>query len=109
MERHVYDVQRWRDLPRTNCIIEVLFGDVAGPCGDRIDRHHIDKNDPESRTVEVCLVHHPTLEAFLDALLVGKAAAKPLWKKCPHGRGAHRYPGAREECERKLNAELAAA
>lgn len=107
MERHVYDVQRWRELPRTHCIIEVLFGDVAGPCGGRIDRHHVDKRDPESRTIEICLVHHPMVEAVLDRLLKEGSIARE-WKPCPHKPGTHRYPGAKEACERQLNASVAA-
>lgn len=102
MERQVYDAQRWRDLPRTSCVAEVLFGEAAGPCGGRIDRHHVDKDDPESRTVEVCVVHHPILEAILDRLRA-HAAPETTWKRCPHKPGTHRYPGAREACERQLN------
>lgn len=107
MERHVYDVQRWRDLPRNSCIAEVLFGEAAGPCGDRIDRHHVDKDDPESRTVEICVVHHPILEAILDRLRQHRLRASG-WKPCPHRPGTHRYPEGKEACERRLNASVAA-
>lgn len=109
MERHCYDVQAWRDLPRNSCIIEVLFGAAGGACGGLIHRHHVDKTDPESRTLEVCQVHHPTVEAFLDRLMSAEQLVDTRWKSCPHKPGTHRYPGAKEECERKLNAHLVAA
>ncbi|HSE46091.1 MAG TPA: hypothetical protein VLA89_12265 [Gemmatimonadales bacterium] len=94
-----YYTRRWRRLPRTRCeAAELLGGECAGP----IHRHHVHPislgGDPEGESVEVCSRHHPMLEA-----LARKIHGLPEWKRCPHGPGAHRYPGAREDCERRLN------
>ena len=48
--------------------------------------------DPDGPTVWVCERHHPMLESLARRIL--------KWKRCTH---AHRYPGAREACEQKLN------
>jgi hypothetical protein len=106
MERTVYDSQAWRELPRERCIVEVLLGDAAGDCGGLIHRHHVDPDDPNSRTVEVCAVHHPKIHAALRALTEN---SQREWRRCPHGPGAHRYAGAREACERRLNGFAIAA
>jgi len=100
MERTEYDKQSWRDLPRDGeCIVAFLFGDSAGECHGRIDRHHVDP--PHPRSVQCCARHHPMLEAARRSLL-----KKPERKRCTH---FHPYPGGREECERRLNQELEAA
>lgn len=107
MERQVYDSQRWRELPRTQCVAELLFGTAAGECGGLIGRHHVDKDDPESRTIELCQVHHPMIEAVLDRLLDRKPLEpRRAWRTCTH---RHPYPGGKEACERRMNADLIAA
>jgi hypothetical protein len=99
MERTEYDKQAWRDLPRDGeCIVAFLFGDSAGECHGRIDRHHVDP--PHPRSVQCCARHHPKLEAARRHLT---EEPRQRWKPCPHPAGTHRYPGAREACERRLN------
>src|SRR5262245_15563766 len=99
MERTEYDKQEWRDLPRDGeCIVAFLFGESAGECHGRIDRHHVDPENSD-RSVQCCASHHPMLEAARRHLL----KPKPTWKRCTH---AHPYPGGRAECERRLNREL---
>ena len=95
MDQRVYNSARWRSLPRDRCTVEFLFGPAAGPCRGRIHRHHVDPDDPESRSVEVCAAHHPTLQAALRDLT--RPARR---RRCNH---RHRYPHAREACERELN------
>jgi len=99
----VYNTRAWRDLPRDGvCAAAYLFDAAAGPCSGRIHRHHVDPDDPYSRTYEACAGHHPVIEAFLRRLR--ERADRVLGRRrCPHGPGAHRYPGAREACERRLN------
>lgn len=95
MEETVYNTAAWRDLPRTSCVVEQLFGPAAGTCRGVIHRHHVDPDDPWSRTVEVCAAHHPRVHAALRALL-----RRPKLG-CPHRPGAHRYDHARRECDRR--------
>lgn len=86
----------WRELPRDGeCVAEFLFGEAAGPCSDTMHRHHVVPGDPTSRTYQACSSHHPMIEGFLRRL--------SRRRSCPHN---HRYPGAREACERKLNRDL---
>jgi hypothetical protein len=103
MDRTAYDKRSFRNLPREQCAVSVLLGDAAGPCRGSIHRHHVDPSDPNSRTLEVCNSHHQRLHALLRTF-----GAQPEWKRCPHPPGTHRYPGAREECERRLNLNTAA-
>jgi hypothetical protein len=93
----VYNTAEWRELPRDGeCVVAFLFGPAAGSCTDGPNhRHHVDPDDPWSRTVQVCASHHPKLEAALRSL-----RREPPWRRCTH---EHRYPGAREACERRLN------
>ena len=88
----VYNTRAWRELPRDYCIVDILLDDAAGPCRGLIHHHHVDPNDPYSRTVQVCAAHHPQLHAVLHA--VGRRR-----------RGPHRHPtrAGREACERRLN------
>lgn len=97
MEKTVYDQSSWRALPRERCVIADLFGEAAGPCTGLIHRHHVDPEDPDSRSLEVCAGHHPRIQAILRRLL------NPEWKRCPHKPGTHRWPGAKDACERQLN------
>lgn len=102
MERTAYDRRSWRRLPREQCVVADLFGDAVGECGGLIHRHHVDPHDPDSRSIEVCASHHPRVHAALRAL----RSLETAWKPCPHPPGTHRYQGAREACERRLNREL---
>lgn len=100
MEAAVYSTRAWRELPRDGeCVVEFLFGEAAGPCDGPIHRHHVEP--PNERSVQVCEKHHPMLEAVRRRL--------SRWKSCPHKPGVHRYPGAREACERRLNRDRIAA
>jgi len=100
MDRAAYQRQSWRDLPRDGeCAVSWLFGQAAGPCSGLIHRHHVDPDDPDSRSLQVCASHHPKLQAALRHL-----EDKPRWRRCRH---EHRYPQARAECERRLNAVAA--
>lgn len=94
-----YFTQEWRDLPRTHCAVADLLG---GECAGHIERHHVIPislgGAVDGKTVEVCQRHHPMLEA-----LARKIHGLPEYKRCPHKPGTHVYPGAKEECERRLN------
>ena len=101
MHREVYNTRAWRDLPRDGeCAAAYLFGSAAGPCSGLIHRHHVDPEDPASRTYEACAGHHPVIESFLRRLRE-RADRLEGRRRCRH---EHRYPGAREACERRLNA-----
>jgi hypothetical protein len=89
----VYNTQAWRELPRSHCAVDLLLGGAAGPCAGKIHHHHVDPDDPYSRTLQVCASHHPKLHAALRSL-----SRRP--KRCTH---QHRYDWARRECERRLN------
>ena len=107
MEASFYNTRTWRELPRDGeCSAEFLFGEAAGPCRGLMHRHHVRPGDPTSRTYQACAGHHPTIEAFLRRLR-DRADRVTGRRRCPHRPGAHRYPHAREECERKLNREYA--
>lgn len=102
MERSVYDSRAWRELPRNGeCAVSFIFGEAAGPCRGRITRHHVDPEDPFSRSFQVCIAHHNRVQSTLRKLL-----APPRWKRCPHKPGVHRYEGAKEACERALNRDI---
>lgn len=95
MEREAYFTREWRELPRDGeCVVAFLFGLRAGDCAGPIHRHHVDP--PDERSVQVCERHHPRLEAALRHL----HEATPE-RRCTH---EHRYPWAREACERRMNA-----
>ena len=95
MHRSVYMTRAWRNLPRDYCVADLLLGDAAGPCHGLIHHHHVDPTDPASRTVQVCASHHPRVHSILHGLR--RPAER---RRCTH---KHRYPGAREACERRLN------
>lgn len=102
MHRAVYNTQHWRDLPRDgDCVVSFLFGKHAGPCRGLTAHHHVDPDDPLSRTVLVCARHHRHLETALKHL-----DRTPTWKRCRHD---HRYDHGRRECEAKLNGVASAA
>lgn len=102
MHETVYNLSAWRDLPRTQCLVEALFGDAAGACSGVIHRHHVDPPDPGSRTIEVCAAHHPKVEAIVRRLVDEPPG-------CPHRPGTHRYRHAREECARRHRERFYAA
>jgi hypothetical protein len=96
----VYDTAAFRALPREHCIIHELLGTE---CEGAIARHHVHPlaagGDPQGRTVPVCAVHHPQLEA-----LARRVYGTPEWKRCPH---FHPTQAGREACERRLNVSAA--
>ncbi len=100
MERTVYDKRSFRRLPRERCEVEYLLGPTAGPCAGHIHLHHADPSDPDSRLIGVCNRHHQKLHAAISKIQVRE---EPEWRPCPHPPGTHRYPGAKESCERRLN------
>lgn len=91
----VYNTQRWRDLPRDYCAVELLLGAAAGPCRGLIHHHHVDPQDPDSRTVQVCAGHHSRIHGLLNGLVCPR-------RRCTHN---HRYDHARRACEERLNRE----
>jgi len=96
MERTAYDRASWRELPRDgDCAVAFLLGGVVGSCHGLMHRHHVDPDDPDSRSFQVCAGHHPRLQSLLRSLDRG-----PRRRRCPH---PHRTPEAREACERRLN------
>jgi len=90
----VYSTARWRELPRDYCAVELLLGAAAGPCSGAIHRHHVDPDDPDSRTLPACAGHHSRLHVVVRLLERGRR------RECPH---PHRTRESREACERKLN------
>jgi hypothetical protein len=106
MDASVYHTSAWRELPRDgDCAVSFLFGPAVGPCRGLTHRHHVDDEDPTSRSFQVCASHHPSLQAALRVL---KRHEEPSWRRCPHRPGTHRYPHAREACEAALNRVIAA-
>jgi hypothetical protein len=74
---------------------------LGGECSATLDVHHILPReeggaDVEENLMVLCHRHHPMLEAIRRAILKRRAPRRV----CPH---QHRYPGAREACERQLN------
>src|SRR6188472_4206240 len=97
MASTVYDTRVWRELPRDgSCVLAPLFPD---DCEGRTHYHHVVPvsrgGDPEGPVVALCQRHHPMVEALTRRVT--------RWRTCPHGPSAHRYPGAREACERRMN------
>lgn len=96
-----HDTVEWRDLREQirerdgRCLLWRL-----GDCHGLLDVHHIDpvsegRGDPldPERCFTACRRHHPMIEAVIRR--------SKRWRRCTHD---HRYPGAREACERRLNA-----
>jgi hypothetical protein len=79
-----------------SCVLADLIPDE---CSSVLHSHHVlpvsHGGDPDGAQVWVCSRHHPSLEALTRRVL--------RWRTCPHRPGVHRYPGAKEECERQLN------
>lgn len=108
MDKRLYHTSAWRDareyvLARDGhrCTVARLLG---GYCTDRLDVHHLVRPEDGGgmfdvdNLVTVCSTHHPKLEALRRFMSRDRG-----WRSCTH---EHRYPGAREECERRLNREL---
>lgn len=75
---------------------------LGGRCSRVLDVHHIlpreeGGTDEDDNLMVLCHVHHPMLEALRRAIL---KRSQPR-RTCRH---RHLYPGAREACERRLNA-----
>jgi hypothetical protein len=73
---------------------------LGGRCSAVIDVHHITPReeggtDEDENLMALCHTHHPQLESLRREILRRRAP-----KRCNHD---HRYPWAREECERRLN------
>ena len=82
------------------CLLSDLLGDeCAGP----LHHHHVhpisEGGSVDGETVVLCARHHSALHG-LRRRLRG-------WRSCPHKPGTHRYPGAKELCERQLNRQAA--
>lgn len=101
---NVYSDTRWaeaRDAALTRdgsrCSVSRLFG---GQCHPVLHAHHVvpveECDDPfdVDNLVTACQSHHPMLEAMRRYL-----SRKQEPRRCPHN---HRYPGAREACERRM-------
>lgn len=74
---------------------------LGGACSEIIDVHHIlpreeGGTDEMDNLMALCHAHHPMLEALRRSIL----RRRPSHRRCRH---RHVYPGAREECERRLN------
>jgi hypothetical protein len=93
------------------CAVGRLFG-LEHQCSDVLDVHHRQArrtggtNDDDNLYV-LCRRHHLKIEAMLRRLERGEDIVP--WVRCPHKPGVHRYPGAREACERNLNRRASAA
>ena len=95
----IYSTRAWRALPRDYCLVELLLGAAAGPCAGLIGRHHVDPEDPDSRTLSCCARHHSRLHVVLRVLERSQRSG-PRRHTCPH---PHRTREGRDACERRLN------
>lgn len=78
---------------------------LGGECSTVLDVHHIlprieGGTDDLDNLLTLCHRHHPMLEAIRRAVL---SRREPEWKHCPHKPGTHRYAGAKDACEHRLN------
>jgi len=100
-----WDEARERTLARDGrqCTVARLIG---GTCSPTLDVHHLTPvsqgGEPytDENLISVCHLHHPRLEALRRHLLAERG-----YRRCTH---RHPYPGGREECERRLNRQVAA-
>ena len=78
-----------------SCALSELLPDQCSPV---LHSHHVTPisagGEIDGHQVWVCSKHHPSLEALARRVL--------NWRSCTH---EHRYPGAREACEARLNRE----
>ena len=107
MSQRIYDTPDWHTVREEvlardgKCVYALLLG---GECSETLHVHHLnpdhfDPYDP-SGLITICSAHHPALESIRRALLKVRG-----WKRCNH---THRTRESREQCERRLNRELAA-
>lgn len=95
-----YSTSAWRNLPRDgDCELAALLG---GECRGRLSLHHLTPLSEggeafPDRLVLCCASHHRRLHA-------ARERAEPKRRLCTH---RHFYPGSREACERRLNAQAA--
>lgn len=79
------------------CTVSRLFG---GDCHPVLHVHHVIPVEQGGAPYDLdnlltaCASHHPMLEAMRRYVLRKRAP-----RRCPH---VHRYPHAREECERRM-------
>lgn len=108
MAERIYDTRHWHAVREEvltrdgRCVYALLLGDA---CDGPLHVHHLNPDvfgpyDPEG-LITICEHHHPKLESIRRALLKVRG-----WKACPH---QHRTRESREQCERRLNSNLAAA
>jgi HNH endonuclease len=81
---------------------------LGGACSPILDVHHIlpeseGGTSDDKNLMTLCHSHHPMLEAIRRAILKRRAPAR---RRCRHN---HRYPYARELCERRLNRGISRA
>lgn len=105
MDARFYHSPEWRAVAALaierdgrRCTVSRLLG---GSCSPRLHAHHLDRaGDPldVDNVATACDRHHPRWEAVRRAVVERRP---PRRRRCPH---QHRYPGAREACERRLNA-----
>lgn len=96
---NTWDEIRARVIARdgSRCTVGWLLG---GACSEVLHVHHIvpredGGSDEMTNLLTACERHHPMVEAVRREVLHRRG-----WRRCPH---EHRYPGAREACERRLN------
>jgi len=87
----------------SRCTVGWLLG---GACADTLDVDHLvpraeGGEDAPDNLITVCHRHHPMREAIRREVL--RRRGRLEWRRCTH---EHRYPGAREACERRLNGAL---
>jgi len=104
------DTQAWEtarsaalDRDGHRCTVARFLG---GRCHDVLDVHYLlpvseggDEYDVDN-LITACHRHHPMVEALRRGILRRR---HDRWMPCPHPPGTHRYPHAREACERLLN------
>ena len=102
METDSWDEIRARVLERdgNRCTVGWLLG---GRCSRHLHTHHIvprdlGGTDDDDNLLTACARHHPMVEAIRNEIMRRRG-----WRRCPHAPGTHRYPGAKEACERRLN------
>ena len=104
---HTWDELRALAIERdgSRCTVGWLLG---GQCHETLDVHHLipreqGGTDTLDNVITACHTHHPMVEAIRREVMRRRG-----WRRCPHKPGVHRYPGAKEACERMLNRDVAA-
>ena|SRR6188508_3881276 len=103
-----WEVTRARVIARdgNRCTVSWLLG---GACSETLDVHHLipreeGGTDDDDNLITACHSHHPVVEAVRREVL--RRRGRLAWKRCTHH---HPYPGGREACERRLNADVLVA